>query len=396
MSAIYLDHAATTPLDPAVREAMAPLFADEFGNPSSRHSLGVRAAEKIDEARRRVARALGARPENVVFTSGGTEADNLAVLGIARARRGPGAHVIVGPTEHPAVRDPALALRKEGFEVETGRLTASGALDLEHFGSLLRAETVLVSQMLANNEFGSVYDVAAVARLVRARAPRARVHVDAVQALGKLECSPDELGVDCVTLSAHKVHGPKGSGALVFADAAVRRTLEPLVFGGGQQEGLRSGTENVAGAVGLGIAAEAAEAARVDACSHFDELRGLLRERLNAIDGARLLEPGAEDIPPIPSIAAIFVPGMDAEILVNQLASRGVFVSAGAACSANKTGPNPALLALGLGEQDARRVVRVSFSRHTTRAEVEQALDLLAEAVSELRAKTGRTTPKSR
>jgi cysteine desulfurase len=201
MQPIYLDNAATTPLAPEVGEAMRPWLEDAFGNPSSRHALGVRAAEALDEARWSVARALGAGPEGVVFTAGGTEANNLAVLGLARAA-GSG-HVLVGPTEHPSVDRAAQALADEGFDVERAALLPGGALDLDDLESKLRADTVLVAQMLANNEVGSVYPLAEVARRVRARAPRAMLHVDAVQGFGKLSVSLGELGADSVALSAH-------------------------------------------------------------------------------------------------------------------------------------------------------------------------------------------------
>src|SRR5688572_25294568 len=247
---IYLDHAATTPQDPAVRAAQEPYLGESFGNPSARHAGGVRAAEAMDRARGQLARALGARPEGVVFTSGGTEANNLAVLGLARAagRRG---HALVGPTEHPAVRGPAAALEEEGFEVERLRLTQGGELDLEDAGQRVRPDTVLVAQMLVQNEVGSIYPVARLAKLARARAPCVRVHVDAVQACGKLPCTLDELGADSIAVSAHKLGGPQGSGALVLRQGVEPR---PLLIGGGQERGLRSGTQNVAGAVGLGAA----------------------------------------------------------------------------------------------------------------------------------------------
>ncbi|MCB9914677.1 MAG: aminotransferase class V-fold PLP-dependent enzyme [Planctomycetes bacterium] len=255
MPPVYLDHAATTPLAPEVREAMAPFLAEAFGNPSSVHRLGGAAREALERARGQVARAIGAGRDEVVLTSGGTEANNLAVLGLARARAAHGRHVVVGPTEHPSVRAAAEALVDEGFEVERAPLDAAGALDLAALDGLLRADTVLVAQMLVCNQFGIVYPAAEVARRVRARAPRAALHVDAVQALGKLDVRVSELDADTLALSAHKLRGPKGSGALYVRKGCA---LRPLVFGGGQERGLRAGTEHVAGAVGLGAAVERA------------------------------------------------------------------------------------------------------------------------------------------
>ncbi|MDA1263905.1 MAG: aminotransferase class V-fold PLP-dependent enzyme, partial [Planctomycetota bacterium] len=256
MQPVYLDNAATTPLAPEVREALAPFLDAEFGNPSSRHRLGVHAAEGIDRARSALARAVGGRPADVLFTSGGTEANNLAVLGAARARRAHGDVVVVGPTEHPSVFAAAEALREEGFEVRVLQLDAAGDLDLDHAAIQLDERVIVVAQMLVNNEFGTIYPVRALARLVRARCPRAHVHVDGVQALGKVELDLTELGVDSLAVSAHKVHAPKGTGALITAG---EQPLRPLVFGGGQQGGVRPGTENVAGIVACGEAARLAD-----------------------------------------------------------------------------------------------------------------------------------------
>jgi len=380
MRTLYLDNAATTPLDPDVRRAMEPFLGEGYGNPSSRHALGVAAARALEEARARVARAVGARSENVVFTSGGTEANNLAVLGLARARARAGRHLLIGPTEHPSVRDAAGALVSEGFEIETLRLDASGALDLEDLRARLRPDTVLVAQMLVNNEFGTVYPLARFARLVRAHAPQALVHVDAVQGLGKLEFTLGELGVHSLALSAHKFHGPKGTGALVLAGEPRPR---PLVFGGDQERGLRSGTENVAGIVGLGLAAELATQRLVQSRAAFAERRAELRTELARIPGAELLEPaGSEGC--VDAIVSLLLPGPPGETWMHHLESRGVFTSVGSACQAKKGGISPALLALGLDPVRAKQVLRVSFSRSTSAEEVRGFALVLAELAREL------------
>ncbi len=387
MSAIYLDNAATTPIDPEVRAAMVPFLGESFGNPSSRHGLGVRSARALEEARSQVARATGTRPEEVVFTSGGTEANNLAVLGLARARSRHGRHLLIGPGEHPCVRDAARALEDEGFELETLRLDGRGGLDLDFLLSRLRKETVLVAQMLVNNEFGTIYPVARLARLVRANAPQALVHVDAVQALGKVEVSARELGAHSLAISAHKFHGPKGSGALILSEGV---RPKPLVFGGDQERGLRSGTENVAGVVGLGRAAELAATRLEGTASKLSGLRALLREALAGI-GAELLEPGGSpaDSPPgsngcVHAICAVLLPGPPAESWMHHLEERGVFTSVGSACQAKKGGISPALLALGLDQERARRVLRISFSRFTSAEEVRAAAQALEAVAAEL------------
>ena len=387
MEPVYLDHAATTPLCPEVREAMRPFLEEDYGNPSSRHPAGLRAAEALERARERVARVLGARPEGVVFTSGGTEANNLAVLGLARAGRGRGRHVLIGPTEHPSVREAGRALEREGFEVETGRLVPGGErrgeLDLEHLAGRLRPDTVLVAQMLVNNELGSIYPVRALARLVRARAPGARLHVDAVQGLGKLDVDLEELGADSVAVSAHKVHGPKGAGALALAPEV---RPEPLTFGGGQEGGLRSGTENVAGIAGLGRAVQLAEARRGEAAAAAAEARAVLCAAIEALPGASVLEPGSAVVP---NILAVLLPGAPAEVYLHHLETRGVFVGTGSACQSKKRALSPALLALGLDEGQARRVLRLSTARTTTRGEAERAAAALIEVGRELEALAG-------
>jgi cysteine desulfurase len=379
----YLDNAATTPLDPRVLEAMTPFLGGPAGNPSARHPLGARAREAIDEARRKLARALAVEPRRVVFTSGGTEANNLAVLGIARARRARGRHVLIGATEHPSVAKAARALELEGFELELLPLGPDGGLDLAGGAARLRRDTVLVAQMLANNETGCVYPIPDLARAVRARSPEAALFVDAVQAFGKLDCSPLELGADCVSTSSHKIHGPMGVGALVFAR---EMELAPLTHGGGQEQGLRAGTENVAGIVGFGRAAELAEEGRAEVHARLAELRAELVAALAPLPRLRVLEPGRGAAPPLPAIAALHVPGVPAEVLLHHLERRGVYVSAGSACNAGHRTASAGLLALGLGPEEAARVLRFSFARTTTRAEVLRGARVLLEVAQELNA----------
>lgn len=387
----YLDNAATTPLDERVRAAMEPWLSEEVGNPSSRHPAGVRASEALDRARVQVARTLGVRSEAVVFTSGGTEANNLGVLGAARAalREVSGKpNVVVGPTEHPCVRKAADALTDEGFDVRVGRVAPDGSLDLEHLAGLLDEDTLVVAQMLVQNELGTIYPVREVARLARARAPRAHVHVDAVQALGKLDLDLEELGADSVAVSAHKIHGPKGAGALVLREGA--RRPRPLVFGGGQEDGLRAGTENVAALVGFGLAAELAVQELAATARATRTARSALRAGLSRLHGARELPfaPASTErtVPSVDAICALHIPGIPAEVRMHHLAVHGVFTSPGAACQARRAATSPALLALGLGEYEAREVLRFSFSRFTTPEEVAGAVEALVAVEAELEA----------
>jgi cysteine desulfurase len=380
-SIVYLDHAATTPIDPLVREAMLPFLDEAFGNPSSRHRPGQRAAEAVERARVDVARATGAKSADVLFTSGGTEANNLGVLGSARARTKRGKHVLVGPTEHACVRDSTQALLEEGFEVESLRLDGTGALDLDHLESSLREETVLVALMLVQNEFGSVYPVREAAKLVRARSPHAAFHVDAVQGFGKVETSIREMDADSIAISAHKIHGPKGTGALVTKEAL---PLRPLVFGGGQQGGRRPGTENVAGIVGFGLAARMADELLGGTRSSTARCRAVIAEAIDRIPGARVLVPGTPAQPMSPSILSAVFPGVPSEVRMNHLEELGVVVSAGSACHAKASHVSPALSAIGLTADDARCMLRFSFSRTTSEAEVHAAAEALEQVCRKL------------
>lgn len=385
MDPLYLDNAATTPIAPEVRAAMDPWLTEAFGNPSSRHPLGVRAAEALDRARRQVARAVDGPPAGVTFTSGGTEANNLAVLGFARARARHGRHVVIGPTEHSSVRDSAAALAEEGFEVECAATSPRGVLDLEDLARRLRPDTVLVAQMLVSNELGTRHPVRAAVRAVRSASPHAAVHVDAVQGLGKVELSLEDLGADTLSISAHKIHGPKGTGALVRREGVA--PPRPLVFGGGQEDGLRSGTENVAGIVGLGAAAERADAHLPESRGAMAAARRALLAELVSVPGARTVVP--DDAESSPAICALLLPGPPAEVWMHHLEAQGVLTSVGSACQAHKKTLSPALLALGLDEDQARRVLRVSFCGSTTVDEAREAGRRLREVARSLEARVG-------
>ncbi|MDF1798171.1 MAG: aminotransferase class V-fold PLP-dependent enzyme [Planctomycetota bacterium] len=395
MTILYLDHAATTRVSDPVRAAMAAALDADFGNPSSRHPLGAAAGEALEAARRTVARAVGADAAGVVFTSGGTEANNLALFGLTpKAASGRGADVLVGPTEHPSVRVPAEDLAGIGLDVRTLALDASGGLDLVAAADAIDTSTALVAQMLVNNEFGTHYDVARLARAVRARGGEAtHLHVDAVQALGKLPLDMGSLfdGLcGSLALSGHKVHGPKGVGALVLSRAALAkgRLPRPMIRGGGQQSDLRPGTENVPGILGFARAVElaaegvaGARAATLAARIAFEE--ALAASPLAAL-GARVLVPWSDDGRQAPHVLSLLVPGAPSEVWLHHLEERSVYASAGSACQAKKKDLSPALLALGLHADEARRVLRFSFSAETTPAECRAAIDALAAVAQSL------------
>ncbi|MBM3987643.1 MAG: cysteine desulfurase [Planctomycetes bacterium] len=379
MQPVYLDHAASSPLRPEARAAVLPFLEGEYGNPSSRHPLGARAAEAIARARETLAQALLVEPRQVTFTSGGTEAANLAVLGLARATRARGRHVLVGATEHSCVRACAAELAREGFEVELVPLDAHGEVDLAAFAARVRPDTALLAQMLVNNETGVIAPLARMAKLARARAASVRIAVDAVQAFGKLDCALCELGADALFLSAHKLGGPKGAGALALAPGV---SCTPVLHGGGQEHGLRPGTENVAAIVGFGVAARLAQQQRPQWMTHVRRLRARLLERLTGLPGVRVVESasGAQE----PGILALMLPGAPAEVRVHHLAQRGVFVSAGAACQSHARELSPALRAIGLDDESIRCLLRLSVNLSTTLEDIERAAQALLEVSREL------------
>jgi cysteine desulfurase len=373
---VYLDHNATTPLDPRVVDAMLPVLREGFGNPSSLHWYGQRARAAIEDARAQVAALLGAHPSEIVFTGSGTEADNMALRGLVAAARAGRRTLLYTAIEHHAVVNTARALAEEGVPVAAVRAGRDGLVDLADLEAKLDASVAVVAVMLANNETGVVQPVAQVARLARARG--ALVHCDAVQAAGKLPLDVGALDVDTLALSAHKFYGPKGVGALW-----VRRgtRMKALLRGGSQERNRRAGTENVAGIVGMGRAAElakdalAAESARVAA----------LRDRLEA---ALLALPGAErngGPPRVPNTANVSFAGVEAESLLMALDLMGIAVSTGAACAAGAVEPSHVLRGMGLPMERVQGSLRFSLGRFTTEAAVDRAAAAVAEAVARQR-----------
>ena len=386
---IYLDHAATTPLDPEVRAALLPWLGELFGNPSSAHQHGRRARAAVDDARDRVAAAAGCASREVIFTSGGTEADNLALRGVLErwgAERG--RHLVVSAVEHEAVlttaRDLAAAGRAELTVVDCDR---RGRIDPAAVAAAVRADTVLVSVMLANNEVGTLQDLPGIAAAVRARNPRALVHTDAVQALGRLPLGLDALGVDLLSLSAHKAYGPQGVGALV-----ARHGVFPAaqVTGGGQERGRRSGTENVAGVVGFGAAALVAERRRETDASELSHLADWLTDLLT--ESVHGLEPTGDPATRLPGLCSFVVRDCRSELLLAVLDELGVCASAGSACSSGAPVPSHVLEAMGFGDL-AGSALRLSLGRSTTPALVDAAAGRVQVAVARVRGGGGIAAP---
>lgn len=375
---IYLDHAATTPIAGEVVDAMLPFLRDGFGNPSSIHAAGRRARNAVDEARDSIAACLGCTAGEIVFTSGGSEADNLALRGIAERR---GGHLIVSAIEHDAVLHTAEHLAEQGrVRLSVVGCDGEGRVDPGEVADAVEPETCLVSVMLANNETGVVQDLAEVVRLVKARNPRTLVHSDAVQALGKLPVALADLGVDLLTITAHKVYGPKGAGALY-----VRRgvSLAPQVTGGGQERSRRAGTENVAGIVGFGRAAALVEEEREAEAVRLAALSDRLVEHvLSGVPDAVVAGGHAARLP---SFATFAIPGTVSEVLLVALDQQGVAASGGSACSSGAGMPSHVLAAMGMPPHLAAGALRLSLGRGTTAGEVDRAGAAVVVAVERAR-----------
>lgn len=382
MGRIYLDNNATTPLDPTVLEAMLPYLRDHFGNPSSVHQFGQAARKAVDHAREVVAGVLHAHPEEIIFTSGGTEADNTALLGAAAALRSRGRHVVTGAAEHPAVLRAAEALEQRGFDVTYLRPASDGTIAPEAVLESVQDDTVLVSLMTANNETGVCFPVQEIGPALRERG--IVFHTDAVQAVGKIPVDVKAWQVDLLSLSAHKFHGPKGVGALY-----VRRgtPLEPYLMGGGQERGLRGGTHNTAGIVGLGRALELAEESLELMAGPVQRLRDRLEQGLQE----RIPESVVNGSPAhrLPHVSNLSFPGAHGESLMISLDLEGVAVSTGAACHSGTTAPSHVLVSMGLPENRIQSAIRFSLSRFTTEREIEATLEIVPRVVQRLREAAG-------
>jgi len=384
MRKVYLDHSATTPPDPTVVEAMLPYLTQKFGNASSVHQWGQEARAAVDRARRRVARLVGARANEIVLTSGGTEANNLAIRGLCESAADYGRHVITSEIEHPSVRGTIESLEKRGWAVSRLPVYSDGVVRVDDVREVMQPETTLVSVMLANNEIGTVQPIAEIASVVRDERQGGHRHVwlhtDAVQAAGRLPIDVESLGCDLLTLSAHKIYAPKGAGAL-YLRRGVR--LAPQQVGGHQERERRAGTESVANIVAFGAAAELAE----NEIEARNEHTRRLRDRFEGEVIARISEisfNGNRDqrLPHLSNISFRFIEG---EGLLIHLDMQGVAVSTGSACSSGTLEPSPVIRALGRDDELARGAIRFSFGKDNTEEDVDYALEALQRAVESLR-----------
>jgi cysteine desulfurase len=382
MARIYLDHAATTPVREEVIAAMLPHFAQNGYNASSVHTEGRAARAALDDARERVARALGAKSKEIVFTGGGSEADNLALLGVARALGARGRHVVSVATEHHAVLHALEALREDGCEVTLLAVDAEGRVSPEAFADALRRDTVLASVMYVNNEIGTVQPIAQLAASAHERG--VLFHTDAVQAAAYMPVDAGALGVDLLSLAAHKFYGPKGTGLLFVREGT---PVAPILHGGSQEFSKRAGTENVAGIVGLASALELALDERTEAAARIGTLRDEFEQQIvRRIADVRVNGGGALRAPHISNMSFL---GVTSEQLLMRLDLDGIAVSAGSACASGAVEPSHVIAALGLPEQWMRGVIRFSLGRTTTQADIARAVEVLEQAVSDLRSFSG-------
>lgn len=373
---IYFDNAATTRCSDKACEAVVQALLEDYGNAASLHRKGMQAEQRVRRAKQQIAKTLKAQEKELIFTSGGTEADNLAILGAASANCRQGRHLITTSIEHEAVLEPVRRLQEEGFDVTYLEVDENGLISLEQLSDAIRPDTILVSIMYVNNEIGAVEPVDQAARLIKERNPHTLFHVDAIQAYGKFILHPGRLGIDLMALSGHKIHGPKGVGALYVKE---RTKLRPLMLGGGHQRGMRSGTENVPGVAGFGVAAEEAY---TDFARKQEHLRRLREAFLEGIKGDAWAHVNGSS--GAPHIVNVSFEGVKSEVLLHALEDRGIYVSAGSACASNRPAVSHTLKGIGAKQAHIDSALRFSFSAENTLAEVAYALEALHDLVPTL------------
>lgn len=381
---IYLDHAATTAVREEVMEAMAPYWQEKFGNPSSFHSPGKIAKDAMEVARETIAKILNCRALEIIFTAGGTESDNLAILGAARANKNFGHHIITSKIEHPAVLESCKKLERDGFDVTYLPVDKDGIVKLDELKKALRPETILVSIMYANNEIGTIQPISEIVKILRDNTDKKKtgwpyLHIDACQAAGALELDVVKLNVDLLTFNGSKIYGPKGVGAL-YVKKGVK--VEPLIYGGGQERKMRSGTENVPAIIGLAKALELAQKEKEQENGRLSALRDyFIKEALKKISGARL---NGSATSRLPNNINISVPHVEGEAMVLYLDSYGIYVSTGSACSSASLLPSHVLLALGLPHDLAHNSLRFTLGRKTVKADLDYVLEVLPKIIKKL------------
>ncbi len=373
---VYFDNSATTKVYPEVRDIMLKVMDEDYGNPSSLHLKGVQAEHYIKDSADIISKVLKCMPDEIIFTSGGTESNNLAIIGTALAKKRKGKHLITSSIEHASVLSVMAFLEKEGFEVTYISPDSEGRVRAEDFAEAVREDTILVSCMHINNEIGAVQPIAEIAKAVKKKNPDVYVHTDCIQSFGKIEVNPKKLGVDMLSVSGHKLHGPKGSGFLYVKKGTL---IRPIIYGGGQQKNMRSGTENVPAIAGLGTAVKLTMADMNEKMERVMSLRDKLIEGLTALPDVYSNSEAA------PHIASISFTGVRAEVMLHALEDKGIYVSSGSACSSNKRRESAVLTAIGLDRDRLESTLRFSFNETNTEEEVDYAVKTIAELLPVLR-----------
>ena len=376
----YLDNSATTRVTDEVRDIVIKAMTEDYGNPSSLHRKGFEAESYIKNARMDIAKTLKAQVKEIYFTSGGTESNNMAIIGAAMANRRRGNHIITTTIEHASVYNVFGYLQDEGFRVSYVPVDEHGHVRLDELEKVLDDETILVSAMFVNNEIGSVNPIAEIGALVKKKVPHALFHVDAIQAYGKFRIYPGRMGIDLMSVSGHKIHGPKGVGFLYIREGA---KVRPLLYGGGQQNNMRSGTDNVPGAAGLGVAAVESYTRFEEKIDHLYQIKELFVREVETLEGTKVNGLTGRDS--APHIVSVSFAGVRSEVLLHSLEERHVYVSSGSACSSNHPAVSGTLQGIGVEKQYLDSTLRFSFSVFTTEEEIRYAIDCLRELLPMLR-----------
>ena len=380
----YLDNSATTRCSDRACQLMVDLLTKDYGNPSSLHMKGIEAERFVETAKKKIAKTLRASEKEIIFTSGGTESNNLAIIGAAMANRRAGNHIITTSIEHASVENPMEFLKEQGFDITYLSVDENGLISLEELEEAVTEQTILVSMMQVNNEIGAIEPVAEAAELIKKKNPATLIHVDAIQSYGKMYIYPKKLGIDMLSVSGHKIHGPKGSGFLWVKE---KTKLKPLILGGGQQKGMRSGTENVPAIAGLGEAAEEIYENLDEKRAHLYGLKQRFIDGIEKLEGTHVNGKTGEDS--APHIVSVSFEGIRSEVLLHSLEDRGIYVSSGSACSSNnhagKQKGSKTLRNIHLKENLLDSTLRFSFSVHTTEEEIDYALEVLGELLPVLK-----------
>lgn len=380
----YLDNSATTRCSDRACQLMVDLLTKDYGNPSSLHMKGIEAERFVETAKKKIAKTLRVSEKEIIFTSGGTESNNLAIIGAAMANRRAGNHIITTSIEHASVENPMEFLKEQGFDITYLSVDENGIISLEELEEAVTEQTILVSMMQVNNEIGAIEPVAEAAELIKKKNPATLIHVDAIQSYGKMYIYPKKLGIDMLSVSGHKIHGPKGSGFLWVKE---KTKLKPLILGGGQQKGMRSGTENVPAIAGLGEAAEEIYENLDEKRAHLYGLKQRFINGIERLEGTRVNGKIGEDS--APHIVSVSFEGIRSEVLLHSLEDRGIYVSSGSACSSNnhagKQKGSKTLRNIHLKENLLDSTLRFSFSVHTTEEEIDYTLEVLGELLPVLK-----------